>query len=219
MWEFFVSYGYSLFTKVIKCFIVRSKRRAWPASRLVYDQSAAKKLTDVPPYLYPGHWFRCLVRYSVTLARTFYACVLIYIYIYFFNDSKFFFPFSFYMTDTPWWPLFLVPAFVSLALAINRLDISVSFLEKNCSSCNWKCSTYISKFVSNVFCTRLILGLVFTTANSSKADVSSVSPSSDRTSLLGQFTSSTQLIMIPPPPTPSPTQHQSFLETYAFSHP
>ena len=42
----------------------------------------------------------------------------------------------------------------------------------------------------------------FTTVNSSKADVSSVSPSSDRTSLLGQFTSSTQLIMIPPPPHP-----------------
>ena len=53
----------------------------------------------------------------------------------------------------------------------------------------------------------------------SKADVSSVSPSSDTTSLLGQFTSSTQLILIPPPPTLSSTQHQSYLETYAFSHP
>lgn len=39
--------------KVIKCFIVRSKRGAWPAPSLVCDQSAAKKLTDVPPYLYP----------------------------------------------------------------------------------------------------------------------------------------------------------------------
>ena len=53
MWEFFVSYGYSLFMKVIKCFIVRSKRGAWPAPSLVCDQSAAKKLTDVPTYLYP----------------------------------------------------------------------------------------------------------------------------------------------------------------------
>ena len=42
MWEFFVSYGYSLFMKVIKCFIVRSKRRAWLAPSLVYDQSVAK---------------------------------------------------------------------------------------------------------------------------------------------------------------------------------
>lgn len=53
MWEFFVSYGYSLFMKVIKCFIVRSKRGAWPAPSLDCDQSAAKNVTDVPPYLYP----------------------------------------------------------------------------------------------------------------------------------------------------------------------
>ena len=99
MREFFVSYGYSLFMKVIKCFIVRSKRRAWPAPSLVYDQSAAKKLTDVPLYLYPGHWFRCLVRYSVTLARTFYACVLI--YIFFSMIVKFFFLFPFILPTHP----------------------------------------------------------------------------------------------------------------------